>query len=150
MKIGGEVFPAFNPYEQATYEIHISGCSRNCNSCHNKNLQDFDYGEEIDIEKYIKKLKERQKFFSNISVMGGDLLCQNETEAILFSKALREAFPHTRLWLFTGEEEENIPLWVKTYYDIIKVGEWKIEKKLPEGSFPASSNQKILIRGIDY
>ena len=148
MKIGGEVFPAFNPYSKSTYEIHISGCTRHCKGCHNYDLQDFNFGEELNLNKYIEKLKKRAKFYDAIAVLGGDLLCQDFFEAKTFAVTLRTAFPKKELWLFTGEEIHSVPKWAKAIFDYIKVGPY-MEKFWQEG-FPASSNQKLLKKGVDY
>ena len=149
MKLAGEIFPAFNPYNKSTYEIHISGCKNNCKGCHNKEMQDFEYGEELDIDKYIKKLKKRTKLYDAICVMGGDLLSQDFDEASHFTYALRLNFRRKELWLFTGVKGIHlVPKWAKECFDYIKVGPY-IENLKQEG-FPASSNQKLLKKGKDY
>jgi len=148
MKIGGEVFPAFQPYIKPAYEIHISGCTRNCLGCQNPELQDFNYGEELDVNEYIKKLKKRTKFYEVISILGGDLLCQDFFEAENFARMLRVAFPKKDLWLFTGEKIHLVPRWAKEVFDYIKVGEYKEEMK--QEGFPASTNQQLLKKGVDY
>ena len=148
MKLGGEVFPAFNPYNKPTYEIHLSGCTRNCKGCHNKELQSFQFGTDIDLNKYLKKLRKRTKFYDAICIMGGDLLCQDFEDAQGFAIMLRTAFPKKELWLFTGEEIHLVPKWAKEIFDYIKTGPY-IENQAKEG-FPASSNQKLLKKGKDY
>ena len=148
MKIGGEVFPAFNPYNKPTYEIHVSGCKRGCKGCHNDALQDFEYGQEVDMSKFISKLKKRVKLYDAISIMGGDLLHQNFFEARDFVMQLRMAFRNKEFWLFTGEKIHNVPKWAKEYFDYIKVGAYR--EDLKQEGFPASSNQKLLKKGVDY
>ena len=148
MKIGGEVFPAFNPYNKSTYEIHVSGCTRKCKGCHNSDLQDFTFGENLDLNEYIKKLRKRAKFYDIIAILGGDLLCQEFDEARAFAIQLRTAFRKKELWLFTGEEIHGVPKWAKEVFDYIKTGPY-MEKFKQEG-FPASSNQKLLKKGVDY
>ena len=149
MKIGGEVFPAFNPYDKPTYEIHISGCNNRCPGCHNELLQDFEYGEELDLNKFIIKLKQRTKFYEAIAILGGDLLSQDFFEAKDFGTQLRVAFPKKELWLFTGEENIYlVPAWAKEVFDYIKVGCYDETRK--QDGFPASSNQQLLKKGKDY
>jgi len=148
MKIGGEVFPAFNPYHKSTYEIHISGCTRKCKGCQNPILQDFEYGEDLDIDTYLFALQKRAKFYDAICIMGGDLLCQDLVEAETFAKVLKVAFPQKELWLFTGAELEVVPDWAKETFDYIKTGTY--QEHLKQTGFPASSNQKLLQKGKDY
>ena len=148
IKIGGEVFPAFNPYDKPTYEIHLSGCTRKCKGCHNEILQNFNYGEELNTIEFINKLKTRVKLYDVISIMGGDLLCQDFFEAKDFINMLKLAFKKKEFWLFTGAEIHEVPLWAKEDFDYIKTGCYKEELK--QEGFPASSNQKLLRKGVDY
>jgi len=149
MKLGGEVFPAFQPYNKPTYEIHVSGCTRNCKGCHNYALHDFNYGEEINLNEYFKKLKKRAKLYEAVCIMGGDLLCQDTIEAMDFVKMLKVTLSNKELWLFTGEDDINsIPRWAKETFDYIKIGHY--DEDLKQEGFPASSNQKLLQMGVDY
>ena len=150
MNLGGEIFPAFNPYNKPTYEIHISGCTRKCKGCHNKELQNFNFGSPLNLDSYIPNLIKKEKFFDAISIVGGDLLCQKEEDALEFISLLRKHFPDKDLWLFTGATEEELPLWAKELFDYIKVGCYKEELK--QIGFPSSSNQKVLKfkRKIEY
>lgn len=143
MKIGGYIFPSFNPYDKPCFEIYISGCTRNCKGCHANELANFDYGQEINIEEYIKTfLLTRSAFFDIISITGGDLLCQNQDEALEFIEALYLAFPKKEFWLFTGEDDfKKIPDYCTHYFDVIKYGSYKEELKT--NKFPITSNQKI-------
>ena len=148
MNIGGEQYPVFNPYDKPTYEIHVSGCRRNCKGCHNKELQDFNYGEELNTHKIINKLKKRKKFFDTISIVGGDLLCQDFFESWNFIISLKSSFRNKEFWLFTGDEIHNVPKYAKEIFDYIKVGRY-IEESKTKG-FPSSLNQKLLKKGVDY
>lgn len=148
MKIGGTQFPVFNPYKKSTYEIYVSGCKRKCKNCNNQMLQDFDYGKSINISAFFIDLKKRTDLYEAIAILGGDLLHQNEQEALDFSNMLRTSFPNKELWLFTGEELDDIPNWAKEIFDYIKTGCYR--EDLQQEGFPSSSNQKLLKRGIDY
>ena len=145
-------FPVFNPYIKSTCEIYISGCTRKCKECHNPELWDFNYGEELNIEELIKYLKDREDLFDIISITGGDLLEQNINEAADFIQKLNEIFKYKQFWLFTGYELKNLQQdkfdWVFIFFDYIKIGCY--QKELKQEGFPASSNQKLLIKGKDY
>jgi len=142
MNLSSIQWPIFNPYEKATVELYISGCTRNCKGCHNPELQEFSSGEKLDIDEIIKKLLTKEQLFSIISISGGDLLCQKETEAISLVDALKSAFPNKEMWLFTGESDfKNIPYWAKDKFDVIKYGPY-IHQYAQEG-FPSSTNQRI-------
>jgi len=159
MNIASIQWPTFNPYGKATVELYVSGCNRRCKNCHNPELQNYNYGESINFENLINYLKDREKLFSIISITGGDLLEQKESEAEELILKLKENFPHKEYWLFTGatfEEFVDIEeqtgdilfVWIKKYFDYIKVGPYKEELK--QEGFPSSSNQKLLKKGKDY
>jgi anaerobic ribonucleoside-triphosphate reductase activating protein len=148
MNIASIQFPCFNPYIEPTIEIYVSGCNRKCKGCHNPELQNFNYGEPLDLEKLINYLKEREELFTSISITGGDLLEQNEKEAKELVEKLINQFPTKLMWLFTGSEKEKIPLWGFEYFDRIKVGSYKEELK--QDGFPSSSNQRMLVKRKDY
>ena len=124
MKIANVLFPMFNPYKVCTLEIYVSGCTNNCSGCCNKELQSFDFGYDLDLNVLKQYIKERIELIKCISFLGGDLLCQDINEAKQLVKELTNNFK-VKYWLFTGKNE--IPSkwkWVKTYFDVIKIGEY--------------------------
>jgi len=144
MRIGGYIFPSFNPYDRPCFEIYISGCTRKCKGCHNIELANFDYGTEIEnMQEWINKfLLTKEAFFDIISITGGDILCQPEEKAYEFIDRLSHTFPNKEIWVFTGEDDfRNIPNWMKERCDVIKYGSYKEELKV--NKFPITSNQKI-------
>jgi anaerobic ribonucleoside-triphosphate reductase activating protein len=150
MNLGGIVFPALNAYDGIAYEIYVSGCTRACPGCHSPDLQDFKYGKPLNIDAILKDINEKGSFVDIISVSGGDLLCQDKFDALRLSLALYNNLKEGQtMWLFTGEEPENIPEWVKRIYDVIVAGPFK-QELFVEGRFPASTNQKVLVKGVDY
>jgi hypothetical protein len=155
VNLAGIQFPVFNPYGKSTVEIYISGCYMKCPSCHNKELQDFKYGEKLDKNKLVSYLIQREGLFSIVAITGGELLDQDKKEAQDLVYWLIHACPdiygddrRIKFWLFTGKEKQDIPDWVFEYFDIVKMGCYKVNKK--QEGFPASKNQKVLVKGKDY
>lgn len=151
MNIAGTQFPAFVPYaDKVAYEIYVSGCDRRCPACHSPEQQDFSFGVELETcaKALLKNMNESQELFEIIAVLGGDLLCQSEHEARRFVIWLKNYFPKKELWLFTGADAADLPIWAKEMFDAIKTG--KYIKKLRQEGFPASGNQKLLRKGADY
>ena len=146
--LGGIIFPAINCYDGVAYEIYLSGCTKHCKNCHNPEMQDFNYGNPLDTENLLKDIKNNSSWIDIISFLGGDPLDQNSYDFMRLASVIKIGFPEKKLWLFTGNVEEQIPLWVKEMFDVIKVGPY-IEELRQDG-FPASSNQKILKKGVDY
>ena len=147
IRIAGTEFSLKNK----SFEIYVQGCYRRCPGCHNPDTQPFIGGKSVFIPEYITNQYYKVKPYiesglvKNIYISGGDLLCQEEDKAIEFSSLISFWFPPpVNTWLFTGAEEEEIPKWVWDYYDIVKCGKYKEELRNPNGTFPASSNQKLL------
>lgn len=134
--------------QRGSYEIFVQGCYRNCKGCHNPETHMFDGGYLVNVEEFLDdiwtKVQRYDGLITDIYISGGDLLCQPEETAIRFTRLVRNKFPHIKLWLYTGCKRENLPEWVWDYYDVVKAGEYIEELRLPDGSFPASSNQEII------
>ena len=147
IRIAGTEFSLKNK----SFEIYIQGCYRKCPGCHNPDTQPFDGGKLVDVPQFIAEQYFKVEPFiddgliKNIYISGGDLLCQDEDDAIELSSHITFWFPPpTYIWLFTGAEENDIPEWVWDYYDIVKCGTYRQDLLNPEGTFPASRNQKLL------
>lgn len=149
MKIAKTQFPVFLPYNKSAIEIYVSGCAKHCYNCQNPELQDFNIGEEIN-EAFWAKLKNRRNLFDVISILGGDLLDNSESEAMAFIFKINTMFPQKELWLFTGYNKLEIEnySWVYLLFDYIKVGRYI--HSLKQDGFPSSPNQMLLKRGEDY
>lgn len=149
IKIAKFQYPIFNPYNYATMEIYVSGCTRHCEECHNPLLQDFNYGDSLTTDNIIAFLNERKDLFDIIAFTGGDLLCQDNKEAYDLVQNVYKKFKDKSMWLFTGESNiKKIPLWCFKLFNTIKIGCYI--PKLKQDKFPASSNQQILKKDIDY
>ena len=144
IKIAGTEFSL----QRKAFEIYVQGCYRNCVGCHNPETQPFSGGTLVDIDKFIDEQAVRVKMFDNIVeniyVTGGDLLCYVDKIAEEFSVNVLVAWYNKFKWLFTGADEEDIPPWVWDYYDIVKCGAYRQDLRQEDGTFPASSNQKLL------
>jgi len=148
MNIANVQFPIFEPYNKPTYEIYVSGCYRGCKGCHNYYLRDFNYGEKLDIANMVNNMLERELLFDIVSFLGGEPLDQDKEELVSLIKEIKDKLPNKKLWLFTGYDKKEVDKELFKYFDVIKVGCY-IEE-LQQDGFPASSNQKVLIKGEDY
>ena len=132
--------------KEKAFDIFVSGCTRNCIGCFNPEAQSFDFGEKLDSKKIIRKIIEHDAVIDVIRVMGGDLLCQKESEAYIFSLVLKRSLK--KLHLYTGAELSEVPKWALNLFDVIKTGTY--EESLKQTKDLASSNQKYNFKGIDY
>jgi anaerobic ribonucleoside-triphosphate reductase activating protein len=147
MYISGVIPHAINAYDgNIACEIYVSGCSRNCRNCHNKEMQNFTNGKYYTVKELYKYIEEYKEWFDVISFLGGDLLCNDDGESYI--QYLKYKLPTVPLYLFTGAEKEELPSYVYRYFDWIKYGPYM--EQLKKKGFPSSSNQKIIVKGIDY
>lgn len=134
-----------------SFDIFISGCTRNCPGCFNPEAQDFSFGESLNdiiLGGIMLKISAASKLIDNIRLMGGDPMCQKESEIQWMTKVLRETFPRKSLQMYTGAELSEVPQWCLETFDTIKTGQY-IEA-LRQSTGLASSNQCINVKGRDY
>lgn len=131
------------------FDIFISGCWRNCDGCCNPEAQSFDYGEPLNLKNLVDKIMDASELIDKIRVMGGDIACNEPYEAQKLIAVIAHVFPEKELWCFTGAEQHELPWFYFKYFDVIKCGVFDITKFVP-GAFPASTNQYILRKAVNY
>ena len=131
--------------------LFVSGCPHHCPGCHNKEAQDFNYGEEFNEEEILKRIKENS-ILNGITISGGEPLCKENIPGVLkFIKDVKEIRPEFNVWCYSGytldqlidrnDEETNKCL---NEIDVLVDGRFIEEKKDPTLKFRGSSNQRIL------
>ena len=129
----------------------VSGCPHHCPGCHNKEAQDFNYGEEFNEEEILKRIKENS-ILNGITISGGEPLCKENIPGVLkFIKDVKEIRPEFNVWCYSGytldqlidrnDEETNKCL---SEIDVLVDGRFVEAKKDPTLKFRGSSNQRIL------
>ena len=123
--------------------IFLSGCSHDCEGCHNKEFQAFDYGIDMTINEVLDDIRNDLKFIDGITLTGGDPLFQ-EKEVIELLELIREDkdFKNLSIWLYTGFLYEEISENIKKYVNVIVDG--KYDKNLPKGDWCGSNNQRVI------
>ena len=131
--------------------LFVSGCPHQCPGCHNKEAQDFNYGEEFNEEEILKRIKENS-ILNGITISGGEPLCKENIPGVLkFIKDVKEIRPEFNVWCYSGytldqlidrnDEETNECL---NQIDVLVDGRFVEAKKDPTLKFRGSSNQRIL------
>ena len=131
--------------------LFVSGCPHHCPGCHNKEAQDFNYGEEFNEEEILKRIKENS-ILNGITISGGEPLCKENIHGVLkFIKDVKEIRPEFNVWCYSGytldqlidrnDEETNKCL---SEIDVLVDGRFVEAKKDPTLKFRGSSNQRIL------
>ncbi|MFR5683279.1 MAG: anaerobic ribonucleoside-triphosphate reductase activating protein [Clostridia bacterium] len=131
--------------------LFVSGCPHGCPGCHNKEAQDFNYGEEFNKQEIIDKIVDNP-ILRGVTISGGEPLCkENIPEVVDFIKDVKKAKPNFNVWCYSGytlEElqarNDSVTNEALKEIDVLVDGEFQIGKKDPTLKFRGSSNQRIL------
>ena len=85
--------------------VFLSGCDKNCIDCHNEELKDFKFGEDIEIENLVELITDGISMADGVTISGGDPLCQYDSTLEL-CKILKSK--NINIWLYTGELYDKI------------------------------------------
>ena len=128
--------------------LWMSGCSHKCKGCHNKELWDYDYGEEISREELLIKIENsltKNDIKRNFSILGGEPLDPKNIEnTIYFCKKVKEDI-NTKIYIWTGYLYEDIKdLEIFNYIDVLIDGPYVENLRNLDLKLRGSSNQRIL------
>ena len=133
--------------------LWVSGCRCKCPGCHNKELWDFDYGKEFDLEAKTKLRDALSKpYIQGLTISGGHPLePENCTDSFYwFLKNIKRDFPDKDIWLYTGWKWESICYhdiaWdiVRECIDVVVDGPYIEELRDTTLPFRGSSNQRLI------
>ena len=87
------------------------GCPHRCKGCHNPETWDFDGGKEFTYE-VLNDIVEAlcaNGIKRNLCIMGGEPLCEeNEFLTLLVAKTVKEKYPNTLVYIWTGYYYEDL------------------------------------------
>ena len=143
--------------------LFVSGCPIHCEGCFNKDIWDFDSGNEWtkEIEDKFINLAGRD-YIKRITFVGGSPLCDENVESVaaLINK-LRIAYPNKQIWVYTGYTWEYITSSIQTddlhntniygarqsilkNIDVLVDGPFECDKRDLSLAFRGSKNQRII------
>ena len=151
MKIAGFYDESISNGEGRRVVLYVSGCPHHCPGCHNKEAQDFSYGQDFNEQEILDKIKDNS-ILKGITISGGEPLCkENINEVHKFIQDVKNIKPNFNVWCYSGytldeliarnDEDTNKCL---EDIDVLVDGEFKLDKKDPTLKFRGSSNQRIL------
>ena len=137
--------------------LFVSGCTRKCRGCFNKEAWDFSYGQKLDeamLEEILAELRKPQ--YDGLTILGGEpfeLSNQHGVKGLV--KAVREQAPGKSIWAYTGctYEDDLTPGGRRHTYDtdfILDNIDVLVDGPYIEGlrdlslPFRGSSNQRII------
>ena len=136
----------------------VQGCPHRCEGCHNPEQWDFNGGYELpnDYKGQIIKAISANGLTRNFSILGGEPLCPNNIDLVLNTvSAVRVAYPHIKIFIWTGYSFEDIKQDIKVQeilekIDVLIDGPYKQELRDVTLKLRGSANQKILYKDIDF
>lgn len=127
---------------KAALTLWFSGCSVQCNGCHNSGLWDKSAGQEYTVDGILFTIcTVFQKYdMDTVVLLGGEPMEQDTNEIKRLVNRL--SMYGYKVWLYTSTEFEDIPDDIKKDLYTIKCG--KYDEALDQTpKFPSSSNQRI-------
>ena len=136
------------------------GCPHHCPGCFNPETWDFNGGKELpaDIRGQIIKAICANGITRNFSVLGGEPLCPENVEEVKnIILGVRTAFPHIKIFVWTGytleelqqKKDNNINL-ILSAIDVLIDGRYKEEERDLTLKLRGSRNQRILLKNVDF
>lgn len=130
------------------------GCPFKCKGCHNPQTWDFDGGKDLpnDIKGQIVKAISDNNITRNFSILGGEPLCEQNIELVKeILLAVKAAYPHIKVFLWTGYELEDIKdTLILEKVDVLITGPYIEEQRDITLPLKGSYNQKVLRKEIDF
>lgn len=128
--------------------VFVSGCKHNCPGCHNKAMQDFEYGDNVKITQIFSRIKDNLPIIRGVTFSGGEPFEQAAPLAALAEMIEKEGLD---IWCYTGYTFEQLSssddknkLRLLRKIDVLVDG--KFEKDNREGAlkYTGSKNQRII------
>lgn len=133
--------------DTASFTIWFSGCDMHCDDCQNEVLWDKRRGTNYSVDDVVNLILCSSKRLNTkyVVLLGGEPLQQDRQELLSLCTALKSN--GLKIWLYTGYEFCHIPNGILDNIHIVKCGRYI--KELNSGGFPASGNQRVLIKSQD-
>ncbi len=137
--------------------LFVSGCTRQCKDCFNREAWDFQYGEPFTqqtIDYIIREL--RPDYMTGLTVLGGEPFePQNQPGVLELVRQVRKALPDKSIWAFSGYTMDGyllagklgpkeITMELLSYLDVLVDGPFIAERKDLSLRFRGSSNQRLI------
>lgn len=138
----------------------VQGCPHHCPECFNPETWDFDGGQPLptDIRGQIIKAICANGITRNFSILGGEPLCkENIDEVDSIITAVRTAYPHIKIFVWTGYTLEELQKIsdkkisnILSQIDFLIDGPFIKDEKDLTLKLRGSKNQRILQHGLDF
>lgn len=160
MRIAGLNKNDFANGQGVCVSLFVQGCPHKCFNCFNPETWDFEGGEQepLDIKGQIIKAICANGITRNFSVLGGEPLCPENVEEVSHIIAgVRMAYPDIKIFVWTGYTLEELKQWnnphienILSHINVLIDGKFIEELRDITLELRGSSNQRILLKGIDF
>lgn len=138
--------------------LFVSGCTRQCEGCFNKEAWDFEYGTpftEDTIERLLLYLQ--PDYVAGLTILGGEPFEHSNQAGLLpLLKRVRECYPQKNIWCFSGYlfDEDILGRMCKEWketkemlscLDVLVDGRYVESLKNVNLRFKGSSNQRTIL-----
>lgn len=137
--------------------LFVSGCSRGCKGCFNKETWDYRYGTKYTQEFEDKIIKDLENLYiQGLSILGGNPLENKNFETVLkLCQRVKKELPEKDIWLWCGQtlgEVKNNLIFsqILGIVDVVVDGPFVEELKDTKLKFRGSNNQNINVKGVDF
>lgn len=128
--------------------VFVSGCRHNCDGCHNKEMQNYDYGDAVEIDEVYERIMKNVPLIKGVTFSGGEPFDSAKGLSILADKILDAGL---NLWCYSGYTYEEIlnsddefKISLLNKIDVLVDGKYKKELNENALRYTGSSNQRII------
>lgn len=127
--------------------LFLSGCPHHCPGCHNQEMQNVAYGEEVPYWQLLKRIEKVLPLIDGLTLSGGEPFMQ-AAALIPFIKYVKEKF-NLSIWCYTGYTYEDLykdtsHQQLLSLIDVLVDGPFIAALKDSNLKYRGSSNQRIL------
>lgn len=140
LRIGGFIETSASDGPGIRSVLFLQGCHRNCEGCHNKNLQNPNGGVSLSINEVVEYISKHCKN-KQLTISGGEPLEQLPALIELTNLLVNMGFD---LCVYTGNNLEDVPLSLRKNLRWLKVGKFRINQRTLTKPFVGSSNQIMI------
>ena len=127
--------------------LFVCGCQFRCPHCQNKALWSPYVGQPFTLKTKEELFNElRKPYCDGISILGGEPLHENNVnEVTKLAKEIRELFPYKTIWMWTGNNFDDVKdLEVMKYLDVLIDGLFILKEKDLNLKWRGSRNQTVI------
>lgn len=128
--------------------VFVSGCRHRCNGCHNKDMQDYNYGDSVEVDEVFERIKRNIPLIKGVTFSGGEPFDSAEGLGKLAAKLKKE---NLNIWSYSGYTYEQLISSKDTHklkllecIDVLVDGKFDEDLKGEAPKYAGSSNQRII------